>query len=90
MADITRTDSGFEVDAGLLGSSFGIEPAQVPALLRAARITSRFETGEAEDAGRYRLTFYYGGRGLRLTVDADGALLKQATFDMPHRAPGGQ
>ena len=87
MPDIIRTGDGFTVDAALLGAGFGIDPAQVPELMRTARITSRCEIGQEEDLGRHRLTFFYNGKALRLTVDAQGTVLKRATFDTPARPP---
>lgn len=80
---VTRSEQGFTVDAQLLGSAFGIEPARVPDLMRRNEITSRSETGVEEDAGLHRLTFYFRNRALRLTVDDAGTIVKRATFDAP-------
>ncbi len=80
---VTRDEQGFVVDATLLGSAFGIDAAEVPGLMRDNAITSRSETGIDEDAGLHRLTFYFQGRALRLTVDDTGQILKRATFDAP-------
>ena len=46
---------------------------------------SKDQTGVEEDAGRWRLTFFHGGRALRLIVDAEGTILSRATF--PARLP---
>jgi hypothetical protein len=51
---------------------------QVQALMRAGEITSRFERGEGEDAGRFRVTFFHGGRRVRLTIDGDGRVLQRS------------
>ncbi|MFC3567925.1 DUF6522 family protein [Paracoccus simplex] len=88
MDRISRQDGRFVVDADLLGPAFGLDPALVPGLMQQGRITSRHETGEGADAGTFRLSFFHAGRVLRLTVDAEGRILKQARFDRPER-PGG-
>ena len=80
MSGIAIEDDGFVVDAEILGTAFELDPATVPKRLRTGEITSRCESGEGEDAGRWRLTFYYGGRALRFIVDAHGAILSRATF----------
>ena len=85
---VSITAEGFVVDAEILGTTFGLDPATVPDRLRASEITSRCETGMEEDAGRWRLTFYCGGRALRLTVDAKGAILSRATFSTHPARPG--
>jgi hypothetical protein len=87
MSEVRITGSGFEVDAGLIASSFGLDPSGVPGLMRTGAITSRCETGVDEDEGRWRLTFFHGGRALRLTVDGTGAILLRATFDVGGRRP---
>ena len=82
---VTLSDAGFEVDANLIGASFRLNPADVPALMREGAMTSLCETGVEEDAGRWRLTFFHAGRALRLTVDGTGSILRHATFDVPRR-----
>ncbi|MDK8875179.1 MULTISPECIES: DUF6522 family protein [Paracoccus] len=86
MNRIDLTEQGFVVEAQELASAFGLEPGRVPGLLRENRITTRCETGEGEDAGRHRLTFFFQGQALRLTVDATGTILKRARFDVPTRS----
>ncbi len=89
MTGVTPTAGGFTVAAEIIGSGFGLDPAQVPTMLRSGRITSRSETGVDADAGRYRLSFFFAGRCLRLTVDAQGRILGRASFDSPPRpVPG--
>ena len=88
MTEVSITTEGFVVDAEALGTAFELDPATVPERLRAGEITSRCETGVDEDAGRWRLTFYYGGRALRLTVDANGAVLSRAIFAAHPPRPG--
>jgi hypothetical protein len=83
---IERTADGFVVDAGLLAEAFRLSPAEVRALMRAGRITSRCEVGTGTDAGRWRLSFYHGERVCRITVDAEGAVIGRATFPAPRRS----
>lgn len=85
MSKVTFSADGFVVDAEIVGAAFDIPPADVPARLRNGEITSRCETGVDDDAGRWRLTFYSGGRALRLVVDESGTILSRATF--PAHAP---
>lgn len=80
MSDVSRSGDGFTVEASLLAAAFRLAPAEVPDMLRTGAITSRCETGSGEDAGRWRLTFYSGGRALRLVVDASGTILSRASF----------
>ncbi len=75
MSKVTISTDGFVVDAEIVGAAFNFAPADVPAKLRAGEITSRCETGVDDDVGRWRLTFYSGGRALRLIVDEAGTIL---------------
>ncbi len=72
---LERTDSGFQIDAADLGPLLGLEPADVPRLMREGRITSLCEEGQGEDAGRHRITFRHGTTRVRLTVDNTGEVL---------------
>ncbi len=85
MSHVSISTDGFVVDAEVVGAAFGIPAAEVPAKLRGGEITSRCETGVDADEGRWRLTFYCGGRALRLVVDESGTILSQSTF--PAHAP---
>jgi Family of unknown function (DUF6522) len=86
MAEVKVMADGFVIDAGLVGAAFGIDAASVQSRMRTGEITSRCETGIDEDAGRFRLTLFCGGRALRLTVDADGNILSRSTFPAPSGA----
>lgn len=68
---------GFTIDARDLGRLLELEPEEVRALMQDGEITTRFERGEGEDAGRFRLTFTHGGRRVRLVVAVDGEVLHQ-------------
>lgn len=67
--------NGVVVPAEILGPLLDVAPADVPNLMRDGEITSRLEAGADEDAGRHRLTFWYGGLRLRLTIDGQGDIL---------------
>ncbi len=80
MAGVSVGPEGFVVDAELLARAFALDPATVRERMRNGDITSLSETGTGDDQGRFRLTFYHGGRALRLTVDGSGTVISQATF----------
>lgn len=69
------TDTGFQIDATDLGPLLGVDPAEVPHLMRDGRITGLSEEGRDEDAGRFRVTFRYGAIRVRFTVDRQGEVL---------------
>lgn len=86
MTGIARDGDGFVVPAPLLARAFGLTEAEVAAAMREGRMTSTCETGQDEDAGRWRLTFRHAGQARRFTVDATGRILKTARF--PVARPG--
>ncbi len=91
MTEVTvTTDGGFVVEAEIIGAALGIDPSLVPKRMRTGEITSRFEAGIDEDAGRFRLTFFSRDRALRLTVDGQGKVLSRSTFPVGHRRGPGQ
>ena len=79
-------EGGFVIDALGLGPLLEVDPPGVPELMRESRITSRFERGEGEDEGRFRVTFLYLDIMVRLIVNAEGAVLRQSRV---RGAPGG-
>lgn len=83
---ITKDAQGnWIVDAATIAPAFQLAPAEVPALMRDGQITSRHEKGEDENAGRSRLTFFYGSRAFRLTIDEAGQILSRASFEVAPR-----
>jgi hypothetical protein len=72
------TEGGFAIDAADLGALLDLPVEDVRSLMREGRITSRFERGEGVDAGRFRLTFTYDRRRVRLTLDGDGTVLQRS------------
>nr|WP_290428747.1 DUF6522 family protein [Defluviimonas salinarum] len=69
---------GFAIAAEDLARAFGLSAAEVRGLMQQGDIVTRFERGEGADAGRSRLTFRFGTKRLRLTVDAAGTVLYQS------------
>jgi Family of unknown function (DUF6522) len=90
---LDRTEAGFAIDAADLGELLDLPIEAVRGLMRGGRITSRFERGEGMDEGRFRVTFYHGGRRVRLTLDGDGTVLQRsrvtAAAPPPARRRGG-
>ena len=82
MTRIDRDGDGFVVDATILSVAFGRPATEIRVSMQDGSITSRCETGSGADAGRWRLTFYHKGRALRLTVNAEGEILKRAILDV--------
>ncbi|MBW4710474.1 hypothetical protein KX928_22010 [Roseobacter sp. YSTF-M11] len=72
---VTTENGTPTVDAHDLGALLDLPPDRVQAGMRSSAITSRFETGVDEDAGRMRLTFRYNGKRVRLTCTGDGEVL---------------
>ena len=69
------------IDAEDLSELLKLPAEQVQAEMRAGKITTRFETGEGEDAGKIRLYFFHKGRRVRLTCDDEGEVLKISRVD---------
>lgn len=85
MSRIEFSGGNVEVDAGLLAQALRIEEEALKLGMRDGTITSRFERGEDEDAGRFRLTFYSAERRVRMIVDATGTVLKSSTVKIGER-----
>ena len=66
-------------------AALGLEPAEVPAKMRSGEITSQSEQGADEDAGRTRLTFWYGGFRVRITCDESGNVVKTSRTSAANR-----
>lgn len=82
---IMMTNGQATVDAADLGPLLGVAPADVPAKMRSGDITSRFETGVDDDAGRFRMIFYYADKRVRLTCLNDGTVLSTSTTPVKKR-----
>lgn len=79
MADpkILVEDGEVQVSAILIARELGLPAADIVGLIKSGALTSLCEQGAAEDAGRYRLTFFVGARRLRFVVDRSGGILEQ-------------
>ena len=75
---IEMVDGQPVIDAVDLGPHLGLEAAAVQDGMRRGEITSRYETGQGEDAGRFRLTFFHAGTRLRLTCAKDGTVISRS------------
>ena len=78
MSTVVFEDGEFSVDAAEIAAGLRIQPTQVLTGMRQRRITSICERGVDEDAGRYRLTFFYARRRFRLVVDEAGTIIDRA------------
>ena len=76
-------DGQVTIDAHDLAPLIGCSPAEVPGLMREGQITSLFEKGEGEDAGRFRVTFRYGDVRVRFTCAENGTVLSQIRTSGP-------
>jgi hypothetical protein len=74
---VELTAEGVTVEATDLGPLLGLKPAEVPGAMRRGEITSLYERGEGEDAGRFRVTFRHGSVKLRLTCAEDGTVISR-------------
>ena len=84
MTRAVHIDGGdFVVDADELARGFGLDATEVLRKLQEGALTSRCEKGIDEHAGRHRLVFTHEKRILRLTVDADGAILSRMMYAPP-------
>lgn len=73
---LEASDDGMTINAADLARLLELPEADVKRMMRAGTITSRFERGEGEDAGCFRLTFFEGDRRIRLIVDGSGEVLQ--------------
>lgn len=78
-------DGTFYVDSSALSGLFNIDPAEVAELMRARAITSVCERGIGIHDGEFRLSFFYGNRRARLSVDTSGKILRRSTVNFGER-----
>lgn len=83
-------DGAFSVEATVIAEGFAIDPALVQPRMREGKLTCRCERGLDQDAGHYRLTFFYDSRRFHLIVDEAGNLVERsATVSDPARVSSG-
>ena len=68
----TEPAAEIEVDAALVAPGLGLDVAAFQRLMGHRKISQLCERGTGEDAGLYRVTFYYGDKRVRLVIDGDG------------------
>jgi hypothetical protein len=73
------------IDAELLAPLLDVAAAEIPALMREQAITSICERGVDIHEGRFRLSFFYKNRRVRLSVDSAGRVLQHGTVDFGDR-----
>ena len=83
MGQIELSDGSVYLEASLIAADFGLDAPGVLEAMRTGRMTSVWETGVDDDAGRYRVTFFHENRQLRLTVDVNGQILERS-LTQPH------
>ena len=72
---IETTKEGPVVPADEVAELLGLEPPGLRRLMREGSVSVQHEAGIEKDAGRFRLSFRYKGRLLRLTCASDGTVL---------------
>lgn len=85
MNRIKRDGEGLVVPAVNLADACRMTEDDVRLAVRDGTLTSRYEAGEGDDAGLWRLTFRHSGQACRFTLDATGAILTRSRF--PVRPP---
>ena len=85
MAIVEFEEGTLRIDAAVIGQGLNVEPSLVQILMREGKITALCERGVDEDAGRYRLTFFYRHRRFRLVVDEEGNAVQRSTVDFGDR-----
>ena len=83
---VRDADGSFVLDAARLAGRFGWSAEELRGLMRRGLVTSRVERGEAEDAGRWRLSVRCGNRCWQAVVLDDGTVVEEQLDFVP--APG--
>jgi hypothetical protein len=79
-----------QVDAAIVAKALKISPHDLKERMRNGTVTSRFERGEGQDAGRVRLTFFSDRRRVRITADTSGTVLSCTGVDFTRPPRAGQ
>jgi len=82
---IEISNAGIQIDAAIIADAFALDPTAVQSLMRDRKITAKYERGQDEDAGRFRVTFSYEDRALRLTFDEAGTVLSRSRFPLQRK-----
>jgi hypothetical protein len=68
-------EPSIEIEAARIAPGLGLQVDAFRELMANRKITVLCERGTGEDAGRWRASFYYDGRRVRLVVDVEGNVL---------------
>jgi hypothetical protein len=79
---VDLTEAGPVVAAEDLAPLLDLEPAALPRLMRTGVLKGQHEAGTDEDAGRFRLTFSYENRRVRLTCTDDGEVISHSRWSV--------
>ncbi len=71
------TNPAIDIDGTLVARSLEMEVDTFRKLMGDGKISVLCERGTGEDAGRYRASFYYGGKRARFVVDETGRVLDE-------------
>lgn len=82
MTQLEFGNDNVSIDAAVLARASGISADDLKHGMRDGTITSRFERGEGEDAGRVRLLFFSPARRIRITADQSGKVLTCGAADL--------
>ena len=85
ITQVEITNGDIVVDAALLGELLDVAPADVQPLLQTKAITSICEKGMEDNAGEYRLSFFYRNCRLQLSVNESGHILRRSVIDFGER-----
>jgi hypothetical protein len=61
-----------EIEGSVVARALGLDVGVFKQLMTDRKITTLCERGTGTDSGRYRVSFYYGNRRVRLVLDEDG------------------
>lgn len=78
---VEMRDGEFVVDAELVSELLAVAEEQVPMLMRDGAITCVCERGIADDAGAFRLSFFYRNRRACVSIDGSGRILQRSIAD---------
>jgi Family of unknown function (DUF6522) len=70
MAMVEFEEGTLRIDAAVIGQGLNVEPSLVQVRMREGKITVLCEHGIDEDAGLYRMTFFYENRSSHFDAQA--------------------
>ena len=85
MTTVTFEGGTLHVNAEIVAAGLHLDPEALRKGLHDGHVTSLCETGQDEDAGRFRITFFSATRRLRLVIDAQGVVLQRSSADFTRR-----